>query len=103
MLRQGHYKYIYYVGMPPQLFNLKDDPEELNDIAGRPEQSVRLDQFRKTLTGICDPEAIDQRAKADQAALVARHGGREKIVEKGGFGATPAPGHHAKYEGGLQA
>ena len=98
MLRQGPYKYIHYAGMPPQLFNLQDDPGELNDIAGRPGQSARLDHFRKALTGICNPQAVDQRAKADQAALVARHGGREKIVAKGSFGATPAPGHDAKYE-----
>lgn len=103
MLRQGNYKYVHYVDMPPQLFNLKDDPGELNDVAGRPEQLARLDHFRKELAEICDPAAVDRRAKADQAALVARHGGREKIVEKGGFGATPAPGHHAQFEGRLPA
>jgi len=43
------------------------------------------------LRDLCDPEAIDRRAKADQAALVARRGGREKIVAAGGFGATPVP------------
>ena len=54
--------------------------------------------FRAQLGRICDPIEIDRRAKADQAALIDRHGAREAIVAKGGFGATPAPGHKAKYE-----
>lgn len=33
MLRQGDYKLIVYEGYPSRLFNLTDDPQELNDLA----------------------------------------------------------------------
>ena len=37
-----------------------------------------------------DPEAVDRRAKDDQNALVASHGGREAALAKGYPGETPA-------------
>jgi choline-sulfatase len=97
MLRQGKYKYVHYVGMPPQLVDLDADPEELHDLAVEPDQTARLQAFERELRKICDPEEVDRRAKADQAALLERHGGRDRIVAKGGFGATPAPGHKPVY------
>ncbi len=39
-----------------------------------------------------DGERVDRRAKDDQNALVARHGGRERALGIGPPGATPAPG-----------
>ena len=97
MLRQATLKYVYYVGMPAQLFDLATDPEELDDLAGRPEQAETLRRFEAKLREICDPEAVDARAKADQAALVERFGGRDAVVGRGGFGATPPPGQTAQY------
>jgi len=102
MLRQGAYKYVHYVGMPPQLFDLEADPEELQDLAAHPAQAARLRAFERELRKICDPDEVDRRAKADQAALVERHGGRDKVVGKGGFGATPAPGHRPAYAAAAQ-
>lgn len=50
MLRTGPWKYIAYPGYPPQLFNLQDDPGELNDLARRDEQTVaRLDSQLREL------------------------------------------------------
>jgi arylsulfatase A-like enzyme len=44
LLRRGRWKYIVYVGCDPQLFDLKDDPAELNDLSGeRPEVVAELD------------------------------------------------------------
>jgi arylsulfatase A-like enzyme len=37
MVRDGDWKLIYFHGMPSQLFNLVDDPEELNDLIDPPE------------------------------------------------------------------
>ena len=34
MLRRGRYKYHYYVGFEPELFDLELDPEETTDLAG---------------------------------------------------------------------
>jgi choline-sulfatase len=92
MLRRGRYKYVHYVGMPAQLFDLVSDPEELNDISSEPGHAQTISGFAAQLAGICDVAAIDARAKADQFALVARHGGRDKVIARGGFVFTPAPG-----------
>ena len=92
MLRKGRHKYIHYVGMRPQLFDLESDPQELNDIACNFENATLLDQLEQELRAICSPEQVDENAKRDQASLVSLHGGRAAVVAKGGFGATPVPG-----------
>jgi choline-sulfatase len=98
MLRDGRYKYVHYVNMPPQLFDLQNDPEELTNIAQRSECTGIVADFQRSLQSICDPVAVDRKAKADQNALLARYGGRDKIMAQGGFGATPAPGQKPQYE-----
>ncbi len=97
MLRRGRYKYVHYVDMPPQLFDLASDPDELSDISSAPAHSERLGRFASQLHEICDAVAVDRHAKADQAALIERHGGRNKIVATGSFGATPPPGSKPDY------
>lgn len=89
MLRRGRWKYHHYVGFAPELFDLEADAEELMNVADSNPAIVA--GFEAMLRRICDPEATDRRAKADQAALVARFGGRERALETGTKGATPAP------------
>jgi choline-sulfatase len=103
MLRQGAWKYIHYIGMPPELYDLATDPEEMHDLGRKPDQSDRIAAFERALRGILDPEAVDARAKASQRALVDKHGGREAVLKKGGFGATPAPGEKPVYESSEEA
>jgi len=91
MVRDARHKLMHYVGMRPQLFDLANDPEELHDLAGDARHEGTLHEMEGRLRAICNPEAVDARAKADQRALVDRHGGRERVVAQGGFGATPAP------------
>ena len=91
MVRQGRWKYHYYVRFQPELFDLENDPEELNDLAAVPEFAERLSQMEAELRKICDPEAIDALAKADQQALIVRLGGVEVAAGMGSTGATPAP------------
>ena len=45
------------------------------------------------LLKICDPLDVDAQAFADQAAMIARHGGREAALKLGAPGATPPPEH----------
>ena len=97
MLRQGDWKLIYYVGMAPQLFNLASDPEELQDLAGDAQYAPILKGLTEELRAIVDPEAQDRQAKADQRALLDAHGGREAVIARGGFGATPAPGTDPRF------
>ena len=37
MIRKGDWKYIYFAGDQPLLFNLKNDPGELRNLAGEPQ------------------------------------------------------------------
>ena len=32
MVRSSRFKYVHYEGLPPQLFDLQDDPMELDDL-----------------------------------------------------------------------
>ncbi len=91
MLRRGRYKYNYYVGYPPELFDLSADPGEERNLASDPAHAAIVSGFDKELRAILDPEATDKRAKKDQAALIARFGGPEKACNIGAPGATPAP------------
>ena len=97
MIRKGYWKFIYYVSMRPQLFNLADDPEELRDLGIDPEHDYIREQLESDLRSICDPEAVDASAKADQIAIVNANGGIEAVIARGGFGATPPPGVNAEF------
>ena len=68
MLREGGWKYVAYVGYPCQLFNLRDDPAEVHNLADdRPEIVEELDQ---KLRHLVDYEAVDAKVKAyDRASF----------------------------------
>lgn len=97
MLRKGRWKLIYYVGYAPQLFDLHADPEEMNDLGTDPDYAEARAELEAELREICDPEEVDRQAKADQAAMIERHGGRDEVVSVGGFGATPPPGETPEF------
>ena len=92
MIRKGDMKFVYYVGYPNQLFDLANDPEELKDVADDANYLSVREEMEVLLRSIVDPELVDARAKADQATRIVAHGGRKAILNKGSFGATPAPG-----------
>lgn len=96
-IRNGDFKYVYYCAYPPELFDLRNDPEELTNLAGNPEFAAKLAECDRALRAICDPDSVERRAKARQAEIIARHGGREAIIERGDFGNTPAPGERARF------
>jgi choline-sulfatase len=97
MIRHGSFKYVHYVGMPPQLFDLAADPYETTDLGRRPDFSGVLATCEAKLREVLDPEAVDALARADQAARIAALGGREAILSRGGFGHSPVPGTNALY------
>jgi choline-sulfatase len=92
MLRKGRWKYVHCVCYRPQLFDLRDDPEELDDRAGEPACRSILAALEAELRGFCDPDEVDARAKRRQAELLARYGGREAALARGDLNYTPAPG-----------
>ncbi len=91
MVRRGTDKLIHYVGYGPEFFDLARDPEETVNRADDEACRDAVSELYGALRGICDPEAVDQAAKDDQNALVARFGGPEKAFTTGTPGATPAP------------
>ena len=91
MLRQGHYKYIYYVGYDAELFDLQNDPQELKNLILEAAQADRVRDFERQLREIMDPEAVDKQAKADQAHFVEQFGGIELALRSGTAGETPPP------------
>lgn len=92
MLRRGRFKFIHYEGFSPELFDLEADPEEESDLSKDPGCDSLLREFESILHGIVDPQEADRRAKADQAALVERHGGRDAVLSQRGYFGSPTPG-----------
>jgi choline-sulfatase len=90
MIRQEDWKYVHYAGgHPPHLFNTADDPEERNDLGEDPDFERQRERLQGRLTEILDPEAVNDQAFADQAALLQQLGGREAVMALPGFNHTP--------------
>jgi choline-sulfatase len=97
MIRKGPYKYVHYVGMPPQLFDLDLDPGEARDLGQNPRYAGLAADCEALLRRVVDPEAADRQAFADQAARIAALGGRDAVLARGSFGFSPVPGTKAVY------
>ena len=97
MIRNGRYKHVYYEGLPAQLFDLKADPHELQDLSDSPDMTSVLDECERKLRSVVNPEETNRRAFDDQAELVARHGGARMVRSGGDLGYTPAPGEKPQY------
>ena len=73
MIRQGPWKLIYHINAPHQLFNLDEDPDELdNRFNSNPATAGKLEDC---LRAICDPERERNRADefvASQLETIAR-------------------------------
>lgn len=91
MLRTPRWKYIHYVNLPPQLFDMQADPEELRDLAGDPAHAAVLAGMEARLRAMLDPEAVNDAARRDQAAMIARLGGEAVIRAKERAAYTPPP------------
>ena len=90
VLRDGAMKLIYHVSMPAQLFDLAKDPDETRDLAAGAPGIVQA--LEKKLRAICDPEAVDARAKADQRKAADAWGGAAKLLGETQILFTPPPG-----------
>jgi choline-sulfatase len=93
MIRDDRYKYVHYIDYPPQLFDLKEDPHELDDKASNPDYVNVMQACEAKLRGIVNPEMVNANAKEDQQVRLEKHGGREHILAQGfKIPYTPAPG-----------
>lgn len=58
MIRMGPWKLIYYHEQPSQLFNLDDDPQELNDLSQVAEYEALKTELTECVLADWDPEKI---------------------------------------------
>ena len=91
MLRKGRWKLIHYHGFELELFDLLVDPEESTNRAADPACADVLAALYADLGAICDPAATNDRAFADQDAMIAGYGGPEAAASMGAPSATPPP------------
>jgi choline-sulfatase len=83
MTRGERYKYLHYVGMPPELYNLETDPQERHNLAIIPDYQTIRTACERELRDIVDPESVDAAAKAHQRAMIEAHGGLDSVVAAG--------------------
>ena len=66
MIRRGDYKYNYYVGHEPQLFNLREDPGEFHDLAAAARRRPVREALHRELLNVVNPEQVSERALHNQ-------------------------------------
>ncbi|HUU29291.1 MAG TPA: sulfatase-like hydrolase/transferase [archaeon] len=65
-VRKGPWKYVYFVGFPPLLFNLAMDPGELENLAGSASCRIVEKELKELLYDTVDPEKVSEAAFAHQ-------------------------------------
>jgi len=100
MVRNERYKYVHYTHEAAQLFDLQEDPLEINDLASSPAHQSQLATMEGLLRALLDPEATDAHAKADQRARVEQMGGEAAVRAKGAFDNSPTPGETPRFQPG---
>ena len=88
MVRWDRWKVVHFVGERPQLFDLATDPQERDDLALAGHNDILAEGVRR-LRAICDPDAVNARAFADQKARIAELGGEAACRALGDFDFTP--------------
>jgi choline-sulfatase len=81
MIRSARYKYVHYCDGPPQLFDMEADRLERHDLGESPAHAAVRAEHGRLLRQICDPDAVDAQAKADQEAMIAALGGEQAILD----------------------
>lgn len=73
MIRRGDWKYLYFSFYGDnQLFNLRDDPGEMNNLAGKPDTASIEKELHEALTSLVDPDAVTLRGFEKQDAMLAK-------------------------------
>lgn len=71
MIRKGDWKYLYYSFYGNnRLFNLRDDPGEMKNLAGQPETASIEKELHEALTSLVDPDAVTLRAFEKQEQVL---------------------------------
>lgn len=89
MLRNARWKYNYYPGYTPELFDMEQDRDELMDL-GESEAHMGIRALCHTqMLKLVDPVAANKRAFADQAARIEELGGVEVLLSSNEYDFTP--------------
>jgi choline-sulfatase len=91
MVRHKHWKYIYYPGFRPQLFDLINDPFENNDLGEDPNFEADRAECHNELKNILDPDNANMLAFSDQAERIKALGGIDAILASEDFDFSPVP------------
>ncbi len=89
MLRNARWKYNYYPGYAPELFDMQEDPDELTDLGESGDHAEVLDYCHRQMLALVDPEEANTQAFADQAAKIEELGGSEAVLRSEEFDFTP--------------
>jgi choline-sulfatase len=79
-LRSKNWKYIFYPGYQPQLFDLSNDPQEDLDLAQDPDYAETLKKCDTALREILNPDEVNEQAFTQQAKLIEAFGGYDAIL-----------------------
>lgn len=60
MIRQGHYKFVWSEAYPVQLYDLKEDPDELENLTNSPSHRGERESFERLLAETWEPERLHQ-------------------------------------------
>jgi choline-sulfatase len=66
MVREGDWKFIASAPDPDQLYDVREDPQETNNLAAAPDQSDIVKTFRKMIGARFDPEATRRQVMMSQ-------------------------------------
>ena len=96
MLRHENWKLIIYPGFRSQLFDLNEDPYEINDLALDNKYSDIVQKLYEILNSILDPKKVNQIAFQDQERKIRELGGRKKILATKNYDHTPVLEEYGK-------
>ena len=103
MIRKGKFKYVHYVGMPPQLFDLEADPYETSDLGRDPGYRGLVADCEAALRKVVESRGGRRAGAQGPGRQDRKAGGREAILAKGSFGYSPVPGTKPVYNWGISS
>ena len=68
MIRRGHWKYVWSEPDPPMLLDLEQDPDELENLAARPEHAETTAAFGAEVHRLWDPASLREKILKSQRA-----------------------------------
>jgi len=89
MLRSARWKYNYYPGYDPQLYDMENDPGELVDLGLSPDHLQIRAHCHELMSTLVDPDAANRLAFDDQGELIESLGGVDAILQSEEYDFTP--------------